>query len=599
MRELVFSVKDIFNSETASGCLSQYETLFYHIPAYQRGYKWGVGKSGAVTLLLEDLWDAYIQQKNEYYLQYITVKPIQIDVKGKCLEVIDGQQRITTLSILLSAFAALIPCENIASDKLDYAIRENLFEEQIYPADAFLKFSEQDWDGFIKEDPVKFDRQDIYYLHQAAKECLRFLKNTVKAQELTNFYKFICESVKVIVNSIELHISSETVFKNLNSNRVPLSETELIKALLITHAGREEVHQAEYHFRQVMEVRVSLGRAWDDVQCWANDAAIKSFFFNDSKDPMFDLLSLTVSLLEKSSPSILSIPSDLNGKHLFSFFNKHELKKEALNLLTEIKHRLEDWFNKDEIYHLIGFCRFSKGSKYKNLQFIKQCLDASAHSELISFLNSKKHNLIFGSNQDKPPKDVIADLRYGEDSNQIHAILLALSVFPPDIISRRFDFKSFESECWSLEHIFPQTPEGKKNELDDNDKENIRTLFLESDIEISEELKEVLNKHIRTEDEKKLISEQLAKCELIHCIGNMCLLTGGSNSALGCGFFDVKRRKILQILHNGGFVPTHTFDVFSKMIKNLNSDIGRWCLADIRAHEAHIVEQLVPVKERI
>ena len=40
MKELIYNIKEIFDSETQNGCLFQYETGNYHIPAYQRGYKW-------------------------------------------------------------------------------------------------------------------------------------------------------------------------------------------------------------------------------------------------------------------------------------------------------------------------------------------------------------------------------------------------------------------------------------------------------------------------------------------------------------------------------------------------------------------------------
>ena len=136
MKELVFNIADIFNSKTTGGCLSQYEATSFHIPAYQRGYKWATGPNGAVTVLLNDLWHAFEKQEDEYYLQYITVKPLQLADDCHYLEVIDGQQRLTTLSILLSVLNLLQvdtdDSGNIACKKLDYAIRANFFDEFIY-----------------------------------------------------------------------------------------------------------------------------------------------------------------------------------------------------------------------------------------------------------------------------------------------------------------------------------------------------------------------------------------------------------------------------------------------------------------------------------
>lgn len=130
MKELIFNIENIFNSHNQNGCLTQYGCSYYHIPAYQRGYKWASTKNGAVSILLNDLWNAYVsyenQESKEYYLQYITVKKIALE-NISCLEVIDGQQRLTTLSIILAVLSAQLELENISFKKLDYAIRDNIF----------------------------------------------------------------------------------------------------------------------------------------------------------------------------------------------------------------------------------------------------------------------------------------------------------------------------------------------------------------------------------------------------------------------------------------------------------------------------------------
>ena len=141
MAELIYSVQNIFNNQTAEGCLFQYEANNFHIPAYQRGYKWGSqNENDPVPILLEDLKNAFVNspQKN-YYLQYITVSK-----KNDYLEVIDGQQRLTTLSIILSIFNLYDDeIERIAEHKLDYAIRPALFEEHIYPTNKLQELLNQ------------------------------------------------------------------------------------------------------------------------------------------------------------------------------------------------------------------------------------------------------------------------------------------------------------------------------------------------------------------------------------------------------------------------------------------------------------------------
>src|SRR5687768_4015633 len=98
-KELVFSVGNVFNDNTPDGALYQHGAKSYYIAPYQRGYKWASsGPNDAVCLLMRDIIDAF-ESNSEYYLQFITTK---LNDKGgtKVLEVIDGQQRLTTLTLL-------------------------------------------------------------------------------------------------------------------------------------------------------------------------------------------------------------------------------------------------------------------------------------------------------------------------------------------------------------------------------------------------------------------------------------------------------------------------------------------------------------------
>jgi hypothetical protein len=590
MKELVFNIADIFNSKTTGGCLSQYDATSFHIPAYQRGYKWATGPNGAVTVLLNDLWNAFEKQEDEYYLQYITVKPLQLGTSTNYLEVIDGQQRLTTLSILLSVLnllqADMTDVDNIATNKLDYAIRENFFSEFIYVQVKLEQIAELSWDDFIAEDVEQLDRQDIFYLHGAVKECVNFFEDN--ANSISDFKNYLFKYVKLIVNSVEQHIVSETVFKNLNSNKVPLSEAELIKALFITRVGRDSVQHSASHFREVMEVRLGLSRLWEDIQQWAQSIEVASFYFNNKDSALHELLNLTAMSMG-AKPAELSVSQISSANPLFNFFSQQQSHQSGFACLISIQKQLKDWFDTDETYHLIGFCRFAKNSEYKRASFLKDCLALPTKTALKSFLAMKKSELLFGGSVDGDDKQaLITNLKYGDDDKQIHAVLLALSVFPKNV-TRRFDFDSFKQQDWSLEHVFPQTPEGKGHCLSNNEKNNIRKI-LDQD---NEEVELLLMQPSRSTEEQKVYVSAIRSTGKLDNIGNMCLLTGGSNSALGCMFFEGKRQKILELIQKGSFVPKHTFDVFAKMINGLDSDLKQWSLLDIDAHAKYIAKTIL------
>lgn len=582
MKELTFNIGDIFNKHSPSGCLTQYEAEFYHIPAYQRGYKWASSDNGAVSILLIDLWNAFqkanTSNRKEYYLQYVTVKPIQIN-NVNCLEMIDGQQRLTTLSIILSTIAAILEIENIASCKLDYAIRDNFFNKHIYNKFDLVELVSQSWEEICQTE--ENNKQDIYYLHSATVKCYQTFTSAEYKKELPEFYQYLLKNIILIVNSVESHISSETVFKNLNSNKVPLTETELIKGLFITKVGRQKNSDQKKHFQEIIEVRSRIGRQWDELTTWANIPQISSCFFNNHSDGMYKLLYLAAMSIDNSK---LKKFSSYNNKDfpLFNFFLDHNEYLKAYDKIIEIKNTLDNWYNESKFYNLIGYNRYSKGSSHNNLEYLLKLLCINEKNILKEELEKDRKNFI---------KDIdLQNLSYSDTPNSIHHALLAINVFIDGQEDLRFDFYNYENKKWTLEHIFPQTPEGKKNVLKEVDKNAIRELLGDP---LDTLVDNVLKLEIREEHEKEVYYKALKQHPALNSLGNICFLTGSDNSSNGNMFFNEKRENILKLLQTGSFVPKHTFDVFSKMF--IGADIDRmtvWTKRDIENNLVHITNSL-------
>jgi len=412
-------------------------------------------------------------------------------------------------------------------------------------------------------------------LFDAVIECFEFFEDDKDL--ISRFYSYLCNSVKLIVNSVEPHIESETVFKNLNSNKVPLTETELVKGLLITHTGRGRVEYPDNSFREVLEVRLSLGKSWEEIQQWCQIPAIKSFFFENNQDSLNELLRLTAMKLDTAS-----LKKHRAGVYpLFDFYNQYPDLNIVFQELINTYKRLADWYSTDEIYHLIGFCRHAKNNTRNNLKFLLICLEMPTKKALMDWLSVERDVLIY---RDSKTSEAIKGLHYGEDNDQIHAVLLALSVFPKTSSRNRFDFEMFKQHDWSLEHIFPQTPEGKGHVLTDAQKHNIRDML----VDVSEEVEDVLSLDNRIPEERHIYENALKEIGALDTIGNMCLLSKSDNSALGNHFFEGKRNKVLSLLQQGSFVPRHTFDVFSRMIDGLDGNIDQWSAKDIQVHAEHI-----------
>lgn len=571
MAELIYNVKNLF-STNLDGCLLDYEAEYYHIASYQRGYKWGFDENGAVSILLTDLWDAFAKSVDrkkpvDYYLQYITLKKTD---GTNYLEVIDGQQRLTTLSIMLSVLSYLIEVENIAESRLDYAVRSNFFKKYIYQNEKIESLLDCEWDrktGLTLEED-SFNNQDTYYLFGALKKCYSFF-NELDNEQQEEFYNFLLHQVQIIVNVVE-HVSSEKVFSNLNSNKIPLTEAELIKALFITKQARITKDLRKKSFREIQEQRLILGRRWDEIENWVNDKVVRSFYFGSFIDPMFGFLSLVAKNIDD-----ISFKEQTSHHELFNFFNHQDvdvIQKELYNTFWILK----DWIKDPIIHNRLGYLFFYKGSKISILDFIKHF----KYQTKDSFFNELLTEVIV-----KIPTSL--DINYDDNPKEIHQILLALNVFSSNI---KFDFYSYIKENWTLEHIFPQTPEGRKNVLTDADKLNIIEMVNEDD---KARVEKVLKKKERTSIDKDIYTDALKRSGYIHHLGNMCLLSNVDNILNGCGFYDEKRTKLLKRIKNGGFIPSHTIEVFTKSIFDENpGDFTRWNKSNIDNHGQVIQDKI-------
>lgn len=619
MKELVFNIKNIFSTDTSEGCLRQYDAETYHIPAYQRGYKWASKKpTDAIQILIADLWEAFISAKNsnrkEYYMQYITVKKINSE---NYLEVIDGQQRLTSFSILLSVVNLLLDNEiNLVKDKLEYAIREDFFNHYIYDKDKLQTFLEADWhnETGIDVNGKSINNQDVFYLHSAAQYIHDFLRLEHVESELEEFKEFILNYVKIIVNEIEPHIDSERVFRNLNSNKVGLTEAELIKGLLLTKAARtasEQVKQKNY--REILEIRTALGRQWDEITTWVNDKKVKHFFFSNknnsfsekffnetiskefknTKDPITQEKALLLLLLSMTFNKDTEIKD--SQYLLFNYFHKQtKANNSSMDLLLKLKEIysiLKDRYLNDQIYNLMGYVFFVEGSGENKINHLSKNIYWSKEKLLSELINDRNKHL---------PEN-LKDLKYGEYNKEIHSVLLALSVFETAKEKReiRFDYYDFRGtkNKWSLEHIFPQSPEGTWRGVtqilsEDEKKEILKMIGV--DYEHIEEIKSMFSKPERTDDEKEVYYKALQKT-WVNNLGNMSLLALPDNSSNGCAMFKLKRDNVNEMIQSGSFVPKHTFEIFNKI--NIKSDsIVKWTKDDADHHFHYIVTTIANLK---
>ena len=227
--KLLFTVAEIFSE---NGYLFQKHKTHFNIPHYQRGYKW---EPSNVEKLLDDVNNFEMADGKFYCLQNITIIS-----DGKQFNVIDGQQRLTTLTIILSYLGNKL----LVKDKVRFpenSIRKftNQFLNNIITNND-VDFPNEDWEEFIEQYP-DYDLQDISHIYNVQNAISLWFKskrdNKNKFEE--NFLEKLLNNVKIIVNEVDETTGEEKVFGNLNSKRVPLDGSDLIRAILITRVGRE------------------------------------------------------------------------------------------------------------------------------------------------------------------------------------------------------------------------------------------------------------------------------------------------------------------------------------------------------------------------
>ncbi len=203
--------------------LGENSNRFFKIPAYQRGFKWGVldsQKESAATILLKDIINAHKNGKAEYFIQGITVFENNSDVV-----LIDGQQRTTTLFLLLNLLLN-------NDEKNKYLFFEGEFKLKYEIRQSSQDFLKNHCKGFENTVPI-VETQDVYYFKEVTKQLNQIL-NVVNDKEKLKEYIL----TKVLLFYVIIPEREATkVFSMMNGAKAFMKTDELIKADFLSKAS--------------------------------------------------------------------------------------------------------------------------------------------------------------------------------------------------------------------------------------------------------------------------------------------------------------------------------------------------------------------------
>lgn len=187
----VLSIDKIYNGDK----------LTYEVPIYQRNYAW---EKEEIAALIQDVYDAYFAKKNYYYIGTL----VTFHKGDQVYEVIDGQQRLTTINLVLGAMG--ISCNN----KLTYRARKKS-NDTIQSIPDF-EIEEKDL-GIIN---------GFLYAQEAIKE-------KIPEKDISDFKEYFQYQVQLIHYQVPKDIDLNHYFEIMNSRGEQLEKHEIIKARLI------------------------------------------------------------------------------------------------------------------------------------------------------------------------------------------------------------------------------------------------------------------------------------------------------------------------------------------------------------------------------
>ena len=601
MSDLVRSVSEIFND-------SQLKQIYYNIPDYQRGYEWGENN---VRLLLEDLkkfldkiyisdTDKFLDDKLFYCLQHITI--ISKD-NGEYYNVVDGQQRLTTIAIILAYFGKA----GLLKGKLKYSSREDTGE--------FLNneiFTRKYWEQNDKEEDVK--HKDEFYIRAAANMVQTWDKEqTWNSNQRKRYIEILLNRTKLIVNVVSGN--EEMIFANINGAKAELDGADLLRAVQITHSSKEkyEITHSD-NSNEVNEYRVKMGMLLDEINNWCGQKDVRTFLGRFLKDDSFDKSGFNEKLypINYLYRMMYEMHPDNNMPFEFRFFEYGlDIKGNGVGddnweMYIELKRIygfVRDWYESDEIYHYLSYLFSNFKSKVNFVAIYKTWENSKGKLSFITELKKEISKYILeiyssdGENNEEPAKEKLkndlANLSFSwyHNKESLVKILILLDVIYSCKSKYRLPINYFVSKGEDIEHIGCQTP----NEEDLNNREKwleyIKKLNdYKFDIDkgrLDEWWEKLLKEQEVIDDVTSNIIDELNSYGL-NSIGNLVLLHSSQNRSYRNASFNTKKSIIIEDYYNDKYsIRPYTLNAFS------SNHTSMWTLEDIKKSTETLANDII------
>ena len=624
----------------------------FFIPDYQRGYRW---KEQQAEDLLNDIWSfaeddkkspaeiyciqpLVVQRKDQKILEKIhnakTVEEVEKLIKG-AWNVVDGQQRLTTIFLILS----VLEMQDLY--EIEYQTRKG--------SKDFLKnITEKDKDENI-------DFFHMYLVHDTIK---KWFKNNVVDKE--KFKETLLEKVNFIWYQISSeeedfnHKSAIAAFTRLNIGKIPLTDAELIKALFLNRSNFS-CSSVELDKKQR-----EIAMEWDKIEYSLQGDEFWLFLhgLEYSKptriDFIFDMICLndeyhiyynerdgSKAQRENSKRKNEAIRKQIGDdehktfRYFYYAFNAEDLTAEFIDQkwskIREYYQIFSEWYNDYKLYHYIGYLTtvfedsnlvdelvddWRNSSKREFVKKIeKRIFDVLSKSkgffDLDNFIYEEEYNDKTTSKRDCVPVLLLHNIEtiIQQNDKLVNDKQYALPNFS------KFPFHLYKKEKWDVEHIRPNA--GDKINSDEAKKvfAMLSKKYIGDKANLANEIDKFLNGDLQFEDifDKILQIDNSLRDSDKNKIWNYALLDEATNKEYGNVIFPIKRAfvankergyKIKYKMSTDGeidmsqrveeiaFVPPCTRNVFAKFYTDIPDGMLEWTKTDAEAYLADIKEKL-------
>ena len=577
----------------------------FFVPSYQRGYRWTARQ---VEALLADLAAFQLASRQTDPTNFYCLQPVVVVRRGPNeWELVDGQQRLTTIYLILRALKKVAEILGRGCYEISYQTRAGSAD-------------------FLKQPTPEGAQQyiDYHHMHEAYQAIERWFAGRdgglrLRLLECLTGPDGEAPNVRVIWYELGEHQDPVQAFVRLNVGRIPLTSAELIRAQLL-RSDREQLEQRDAQ---------QIPQDWDLIERRLQEDGY--WYFLQSSDlalPARIEYLFDVFVRMKREHTVDDLANDPLATFLEFQAQLDAKPDEVWPLWQEFKkltQTLEDWYEERVLYHLVGFlvatatadktadARPRQAEARVLLDLLRERSKSTA-TEFDQHLRRLAWKRFAGPRAAELPTEGLTapelarriteridELSYGSAS--VRSVLLLFNVaglLEQTASTQRFQFDGLKNNTWDIEHVrsvaeyMPRAAADRRRWLTHAREFLVSPVATTRDRAASEALVKQIEALIAAPSpEEQAFMAVFNRVRTISgeedgreddTLSNLALLDMGTNRSYKNAIFPVKRMRIIDLDKQGQFVPPATRNVFLKYYSPHAAQLMLWDSTDRQAY---------------